>query len=135
WLVGVQAFLLVHIPIMLLAASVGVWLFYIQHQFEHTLWGGAPAWNLHEGALHGSSYYDLPGVLRWFTANIGVHHVHHLCSRIPFYQLPRALQANPELAIIGRLTLFQGLPCVRLALWDEASRKLISFRDLRHQGA
>jgi omega-6 fatty acid desaturase (delta-12 desaturase) len=80
-LVGVGPFLLVHLPIMLLASSIGVWLFYVQHQFEETYWAEAPAWTLHEAALHGSSHYDLPGILRWFTANIGVHHVHHLCSR------------------------------------------------------
>src|SRR5271155_1668106 len=78
----------------------------------------------------GSSHYDLPPVLRWFTANIGVHHVHHLCSRIPFYRLPLTLRRFPELAAIGRLTLGQRLSCVRLVLWDEASHKLISFREL-----
>ena len=135
WLVGVQAFLLVHIPVTLLAASIGVWLFYIQHQFEHTLWDEAPAWSLHEAALHGSSYYDLPGVLRWFTANIGVHHVHHLCSRIPFYRLPCVLRDHPELKAVGRLTLRQSLGCVPLVLWDESDRRLVSFRQLRRSGA
>jgi acyl-lipid omega-6 desaturase (Delta-12 desaturase) len=131
WLVGVKPFLVVHVPIALLAASIGVWLFYVQHQFEHTFWAEAPAWTLHEAALHGSSHYDLPGVLRWFTANIGVHHVHHLCSRIPYYRLPRVLRDHPELRGIGRVTLSQSLGCVRLALWDENSRRLISFQDLR----
>jgi omega-6 fatty acid desaturase (delta-12 desaturase) len=131
WLVGVRPFLLVHVPITLLAASVGVWLFYVQHQFEHTFWDGAPAWSVHEAALHGSSHYDLPAVLRWFTANIGVHHVHHLCSRIPFYRLPRVLRDHPELGAVGRLTLLQSLGCVRLVLWDERDRRLISFRELR----
>ena len=88
WLIGVGPFLLVHLPIMLLAASVGVWLFYVQHQFENTVWAHDEAWNLQEVALHGSSHYALPGLLRWFTANIGVHHIHHLCSRIPCYRLP-----------------------------------------------
>ena len=97
WLVGVRPFLLVQLPITLLAASVGVWLFYVQHQFEETYWAGTPAWSQHEAALHGSSHYDLPGILRWFTANIGVHHVHHLCSRIPYYRLPRVLRDYPEL--------------------------------------
>jgi omega-6 fatty acid desaturase (delta-12 desaturase) len=131
WLVGVQAFLLVHVPITLLAATAGVWLFYIQHQFEHTSWDGAPAWSFHEAALHGSSHYDLPGVLHWFTANIGLHHVHHLCSRIPFYRLQRVLRDHPELKTVGRLTLLQSLGCVRLVLWDERTRRLISFRELR----
>jgi omega-6 fatty acid desaturase (delta-12 desaturase) len=81
WFVGVGPFLLVHLPIVFLAASIGVWLFYVQHQFEDTFWAEDWAWNLHAAALHGSSHYDLPGILRWFTANIGVHHIHHLCSR------------------------------------------------------
>ncbi len=83
WALGVGPFLLVHLPITLLAASIGVWLFYVQHQFEETAWEGARTWNLHETALHGSSHYDLPAVLRWFTANIGVHHVHHLSQPHP----------------------------------------------------
>jgi len=131
WAVGIGPFLLVHLPITLIGASLGVWLFYVQHQFEDTFWAHDKAWNLHEAALRGSSYYDLPVVLRWFTANIGVHHVHHLCSRIPFYRLPLALRHNPDLAKIGRLTLGQSLSCVRLVLWDEAARRLISFRELR----
>jgi omega-6 fatty acid desaturase (delta-12 desaturase) len=131
WLIGIKAFLLVHLPIMLLAASAGVWLFYVQHQFEHTTWADDPNWKLHEAALHGSSHYDLPAVLRWFTANIGVHHVHHLCSRIPYYRLPRALRDHPELHGIGRLTLWQSFGCVRLVLWDESKRRLVSFREAR----
>jgi omega-6 fatty acid desaturase (delta-12 desaturase) len=131
WLIGVVPFLLVHLPIMLLGASVGVWLFYVQHQFEHTYWTHNEDWNLQDAALRGSSYYDLPGVLRWFSANIGVHHVHHLCSRIPFYRLPAALRHYPELAESGRLTLVQSFSCVRLVLWDEARRRLISFRELQ----
>jgi acyl-lipid omega-6 desaturase (Delta-12 desaturase) len=131
--IGVKAFLLVHLPIMLLAASAGVWLFYVQHQFEDTSWSENQNWTFHEAALHGSSHYDLPPVLRWFTANIGIHHVHHLCSRIPYYRLPRALRDHPELSQIGRLTLLQSLWCVRLVLWDEERRKLVSFRELRRQ--
>src|SRR5256886_8111163 len=130
WFVGIGPFLLVHLPIMLLAASIGVWLFYVQHQFEDTFWASERGWNLQEAALHGSSHYDLPGILRWFTANIGVHHVHHLCSRIPFYRLPQVLRNHPELKGIGRLTLLQSLGCVRLVLWDESRRRLISFREL-----
>ena len=73
----------------------------------------------------------MPGILRWFTANIGVHHVHHLCSRIPYYRLPRVLREYPELGDIGRLTLWQSIKCVRLVLWDESRKKLISFREMR----
>ena len=130
WFVGVGAFLQVHLPIMLLAASAGVWLFYVQHQFENTFWSEEHGWNVRTAALHGSSHYHLPGILRWFTANIGVHHVHHLNSRIPFYRLPDVLRENPELIAMGRLTLFQSLRCVRLVLWDEGMRRLISFHEL-----
>jgi len=135
WLIGIGPFLLVHLPIMLLAATMGVWLFYVQHQFEHTLWADNESWDLHEVALHGSSHYVLPGVLRWFTANIGIHHVHHLCSRIPYYRLPRVLDENPELDRISRLTLWQSIKCVRLVLWDERAKRLISFRDMRRRTA
>ncbi len=131
WVVGVGPFLLVHLPITLLAASIGVWLFYVQHQFEETAWEEGRKWSLHETALHGSSHYDLPAVLRWFTANIGVHHVHHLCSRIPFYRLGQVLRDNPELQGVSRLTLAESLGCVRLALWDEFERRLVSFREVR----
>jgi omega-6 fatty acid desaturase (delta-12 desaturase) len=131
WAIGYGPLLLVQLPVMLISASLGVWLFYVQHQFEDTFWAADKTWNLHEAALRGSSHYDLPIVLRWFTANIGVHHVHHLCSRIPFYRLPLALRRHPELANIGRLTLVQSILCVRLVLWDEAARRLISFRELR----
>jgi omega-6 fatty acid desaturase (delta-12 desaturase) len=116
---------------LLLAASVGVWMFYVQHQFEHTTWANDREWNLHDAALHGSSYYDLPAFLRWFTANIGVHHVHHLNSRIPYYRLPRVLRDHPELRTVGRLTLWQSFRCVRLVLWDETQRRLVSFREVR----
>jgi acyl-lipid omega-6 desaturase (Delta-12 desaturase) len=130
WLVGIGPFLLVHLPIMLLAASMGVWLFYVQHQFEDVVWMRDDGWVQHEAALAGSSYYDLPGVLRWFTANIGIHHVHHLNSRIPYYRLPQVLRDHPELKKVGRLTLLESLRAVRLTLWCESRRKLVSFADL-----
>ena len=130
-LIGLGPFLLVQLPITLLAGSIGVWLFYVQHQFEDTFWAHDKGWNFHEAALHGSSYYDLPSIPRWFTANIGVHHVHHLCSRIPYYRLPQVLRDHPELAAVGRITLFQSLRCVRTVLWDERRQQLISFREMR----
>jgi omega-6 fatty acid desaturase (delta-12 desaturase) len=135
WLVGVVPFLLVHLPVMLLAASVGVWLFYVQHQFEATAWAHDRAWNLQEAALHGSSHYDLPGILRWFTANIGVHHIHHLCSRIPYYRLPLVLRDYPDLSSVGRITLVQSFRCVRLVLWDEGQQRLVSFHEVRQRYA
>jgi omega-6 fatty acid desaturase (delta-12 desaturase) len=131
WTFGLGAFLLVQVPVMLIGASLGVWLFYVQHQFEDTSWDRNGAWNVHDAALYGSSHYDLPIVLRWFTANIGMHHVHHLCSRIPFYRLPLILRRHPELADIGRLTLLQSFSCVRLVLWDERARRLVTFRELQ----
>lgn len=132
-LIGVGPFLLVHLPIALLAGSAGVWLFYVQHQFEETFWAHHGEWSFYEAALRGSSFYDLPTILRWFTANIGVHHVHHLCSRIPYYRLPQTLQDNPDLRRVGRLTLLHSFRCVRLALWDESRNRLVSFRDARTQ--
>jgi omega-6 fatty acid desaturase (delta-12 desaturase) len=134
WLIGVGPFLLVHLPIMMLAGSVGVWLFYVQHQFEGTYWAHEGEWTYQDAALHGSSHYDLPAVLRWFTANIGVHHVHHLCARIPYYRLSRALKDHPELIGISRLTLLESFRCVRLTLWDEGRRRLVSFREARVAG-
>jgi omega-6 fatty acid desaturase (delta-12 desaturase) len=131
WLVGVGPFLLVQLPTTVFAGSIGVWLFYVQHQFEDTSWDHEEDWNFRGAALHGSSHYDLPSVLRWFTANIGVHHVHHLCSRIPYYRLPRVLREYPQLAAVGRLTLFQSLRCIHMVLWDEKRRRLISFREMR----
>jgi omega-6 fatty acid desaturase (delta-12 desaturase) len=128
-LVGFGPFLLIHLPITVLAASIGVWLFFVQHQLEDTSWSHDEVWNFHEAALHGSSHYDLPGVLRWFTANIGVHHIHHLCSRIPCYRLPDVLRDHPQLAAVGRITLLQSLRCVRMALWDEKEQRLISFEE------
>jgi omega-6 fatty acid desaturase (delta-12 desaturase) len=131
WLVGLVPFLLVQLPITLIASTIGVWLFYVQHQFEGVLWARDQQWSFHEAALHSSSHYALPGVLRWFTANIGIHHVHHLSSRIPFYRLPEVLRDRPELGQLGRLTLTESLKAVRLVLWDENKRRLVSFKEAR----
>jgi omega-6 fatty acid desaturase (delta-12 desaturase) len=131
WLVGIGPFLLVQGPITVLAAAAGVWLFYVQHQFEQTVWAEDNDWSLHEAALHGSTHYDLPALLRWFTVNIGVHHVHHLCCRIPSYRLGRVLRDHPELRNVSRLNLIESLGCFRLALWDETQRRLVSFREAR----
>jgi len=129
--VGTRDFLLVQVPVTLLAGSTGVWLFYVQHQFADTYWARQGGWSLHAGALQGATHYDLPLVLRWITANIGVHHVHHLASRIPSYRLPEVLADHPELRDVGRLTLRQSLGCFRLGLWNEESRRLVGFRAAR----
>jgi len=130
WLVGARAFVLVQAPLVVVSASIAVWFFYVQHQFEDTLWAHDDEWRFHEAALLCSSHYELPSALAWFTGNIGVHHVHHLCSRIPFYRLPEVLRDHPRLASLGRLTLPQSLRCATLALWDEEQKRLISFREL-----
>lgn len=131
WFGGWQALVLIFLPTSILAASLGVWLFYVQHQFEETNWQHEPEWDLHDAALAGSSHYVLPPVLRWFTGNIGIHHVHHLYSRIPFYRLTDVLRDHPELAEAQRLTLWESLKSARLHLWDEGQQKLLSFRQAR----
>jgi omega-6 fatty acid desaturase (delta-12 desaturase) len=131
WLVGVSSFLLVHLPIVLLASSIGVWLFYVQHQFEETVWAESSTWKFPTAALHGSSYYVLPSGLQWMTANIGIHHVHHLYSGIPYYRLPDVLNDYPDLKQFGRITLLESLQCIRLRLWDEGTQRLVSFREAR----
>ena len=128
---GIVPVLLVYVPVVMLAASVGVWLFFVQHQFEDTYWERDDVWEFHDAAFHGSSHYDLPPVARWFTANIGIHHVHHLCSRIPFYRLGQVMRDQPALRAAGRLTLVESFKCVGLSLWDDAGRKLISFSEAR----
>ena len=131
WAMGPKLFLLVHLPITLVAATLGVWLFYVQHQFEHTRWDAGEDWSFHPAALHGSSHYVLPAALRWLSANVGVHHVHHLAGRIPFYRLPEVLREVPALASMSRVTLRESFRTVRLALWDEKKRRLVSFAEAR----
>lgn len=131
--VGLTTFLIVHLPIVVLAATMGVWVFYVQHQFEATTWDGTTDWSQPEAALSGSSHYHLPLPLRWFSANIGVHHVHHLSSGIPFYRLPEVLRTYPELSEVGRLTLWRSFVCVRLALWDEEKRGSCRFARRGHR--
>ena len=131
WLVGWKVFLLIQLPVTLIAATAGVWLFFVQHQFEETSWERLPEWQRQHAALHGSSHYDLPQPLRWFTGNIGIHHVHHLSARIPFYRLGRVLRDHPELRDINRMTLLDSLKTIPLALWDETQSRMISFREFR----
>ncbi|MEZ5873256.1 MAG: fatty acid desaturase [Nitratireductor sp.] len=128
WLIGPGTFLLLFLPVTLIAASIGVWLFFVQHQFEDTVWHAAGEWDRREAALHGSSHYDLPPVLRWMTANIGIHHVHHLASGIPYYSLGTVLNDYPELRDVSRLTLGESLSCINLALWDARLGKMVTFR-------
>ena len=131
WMMGWQAFLMVQLPVTILAATVGVWLFYVQHQFDETLWQSDDDWQREHAALHGSSYYDLPQPLMWLTGNIGIHHVHHISSQIPFHVLPKVVKDYPELKEIGRLTLWDSIKCIPLTLWDEERKILVSFRQRR----
>ena len=124
---GLMPILLIFLPSTLLAATAGVWLFYVQHQFETTHWEPEEGWQLHDAALHGSSHYVLPLWLQWLSANIGIHHVHHVHSRIPFYRLPEVLRDHAELANGNRMTIRESLHNARLHLWDEKTKRLLSF--------
>jgi omega-6 fatty acid desaturase (delta-12 desaturase) len=124
--------MLAYLPVVLLAASIGIWLFYMQHQFEHAYWASAPNWDFHEAALKGSSFYDLPVVLHWLTGYIGFHHIHHICTKIPNYRLRDCFNQNPEFRDARRLTFLDSLQCLRLALWDEERQLLVSFRSMSH---
>ncbi len=129
-LVGPIEMLKLQLPIVLLAASAGIWLFHVQHQFEESYWQRDGRWSFYQAALQGSSYYCLPRVLQWLTASIGLHHIHHLCSRIPNYRLQECLDDNPELRQARRVTLVESLRCARLSLWNEDTGRMIRFRDL-----
>jgi omega-6 fatty acid desaturase (delta-12 desaturase) len=128
--VGTRSFLLGYLPMILLASSMGVWLFYIQHQFVDTYWAAEADWDFHTAALQGSSFYDLPGLLHWLTGYIGFHHIHHLSSKVPNYHLRACFEQNPEFReAVKRVTLLDSLRCPRLALWDEEQHALVPFRD------
>lgn len=131
WLIGWRDFLIVWAPSALLAGSVGIWLFYVQHQFEDAYWQSGDEWNYADAALRGSSHLKLPRVLQFFTGNIGLHHVHHLNARIPNYNLRRAHAASPVFATVPTLSLWDGLRAVRFKLWDERAGQLVTFAQAR----
>jgi omega-6 fatty acid desaturase (delta-12 desaturase) len=131
WLIGWRDYLLVWAPPALLAGSAGIWLFYVQHQFEDAYWERADGWSYADAALRGSSYLKLPKPLQFFTGNIGLHHVHHLSARIPNYNLQRAHDENAIFHDVPTLSLWDGLHAVRLKLWDERSGRLVSFAQAR----
>jgi acyl-lipid omega-6 desaturase (Delta-12 desaturase) len=124
---GVWNLLFVAVPVIHIAAAVGGWLFYVQHQFDATHWNRPPDWDVQVAAVYGSSYYVLPPVLNWFTGNIGLHHIHHLNSMIPNYRLMDCLRASPDLQSLNRLTLWQSFKCVRYKLWCEDRKMLVDF--------
>ena len=127
YFVGLSTLAIVYLPILIITAWVGGWLFYIQHQFEDTYWENNENWNINEAGLAGSSYYALPKVFQWFTGNIGLHHIHHLCLKIPNYKLQECMDAYPELENINRLTFKQSLASINMKLWDEDQKKLVSL--------
>lgn len=116
-----------YLPVVALTALIGGWLFYIQHQFEDAHWEKGKDWDYHEAAVMGSSYYDLPKVLQWFTGNIGLHHIHHLNAKIPNYRLQECLETHGVLKDLNRVTFWQSLRYARLALWDEEKKKMVTF--------
>jgi omega-6 fatty acid desaturase (delta-12 desaturase) len=131
WQIGWGDFLLVWAPAALLAGAAGIWLFYVQHQFEHTYWQRSGGWSYTDAALRGSSYLKLPRPLQFITGNIGLHHVHHMSARIPNYNLQRAHDENPIFHEVPTLSLWDGLRAVRLKLWDERSGRLVTFAQAR----
>jgi omega-6 fatty acid desaturase (delta-12 desaturase) len=128
--IGMRTFLIIQLPITAMAASAGVWLFYVQHQFEGVYWTRHADWEPMRAALAGSSYYRLPALLRWFTGNIGLHFIHHIMPRIPNYKLQPCYDAIAGLQTVKPISLRASLRFVRLNLWDEGRRQLVSFRSL-----
>jgi omega-6 fatty acid desaturase (delta-12 desaturase) len=135
WLIGPGDFLLVQAPTLMLAGAAGIWLFYVQHQFEDAYWEDTGNWSYADAALRGSSYLKLPKVLQFFSGNIGLHHVHHLNARIPNYNLQRAHDQNEIFHAVPMLTLRDGLRAVNLKLWDEDRRRLVTFAQARTAAA
>jgi acyl-lipid omega-6 desaturase (Delta-12 desaturase) len=131
WVIGFKAYLLIQMPVMALAGSVGLWLFYVQHQFEDVFWARRGDWDYATAALRGSSFYKLPTILQWFTGSIGFHHIHHLNPRIPNYNLARCQQAVPLFQTVKPITLFASFKSLTFRLWDEQSQKLVGYRSLR----
>jgi omega-6 fatty acid desaturase (delta-12 desaturase) len=132
WAIGWKAFLLIQLPVLYIASVHGLWLFYVQHQYENVVWARAGDWNYKDIALEGSSYFKLPKLLQWFTGNIGFHHIHHLSPRIPNYKLPLCFKENTIFQEVKPVTFFSSLRSLKLRLWDEKSQKLVGFKVLRY---
>jgi omega-6 fatty acid desaturase (delta-12 desaturase) len=128
---GFPAFVVLQLLVLMVAGAAGVWLFYLQHQFEDAYWERGEDWDYAAAALRGSSFFQLPRVLQWFSGNIGFHHVHHLSPRIPNYNLERCHNSDPMFHSVKPMTLFASLRSLGLRLWDESSKKLIGWRQLR----
>jgi len=133
--IGVRTYLMIQLPIMLIAGTIGVWLFYVQHHYEGVYWARHQDWDPMRAALEGSSYYKLPGMLQWVTGNIGLHHIHHLRPRIPNYNLQQCYDDMPVMQAVEPLTIRRSLKSLRMNLWDEKEHKLVSFRSMRTRPA
>jgi acyl-lipid omega-6 desaturase (Delta-12 desaturase) len=132
WIFGLIPYLVIQLTAMMVAGGVGVWMFYVQHQFEDVYWERGENWDFTAAALQGSSFYKLPRILQWFSGNIGFHHIHHLSPRIPNYNLQRCHEADPLFQRVKPITLTSSLKSFNLRLWDEKLKKLVGFRHLRN---
>jgi len=132
WVFGFKAYLLIQLIALMTAGGAGVWLFYVQHQFEGVYWDRTEDWSFTAAALQGSSFYKLPRVLQWFSGNIGFHHIHHLSPRIPNYNLERCHRADPLFQTVKPITFFSSFKSFTFRLWDEKRRKLVGYRHLRN---
>ena len=133
WIFGWRTYLLLQVIITMVSGAAGVWLFYVQHQFEDAYWERRGEWDYTLAALQGSSFYKLPAILRWFSGNIGFHHIHHLSPRIPNYNLERCHESHPLFKSVKPLTLRSSLRSLAFRLWDEPRRRLVGFRHLRER--
>ncbi len=133
WLLGWQTVLAVQLPVLALASAAGIWLFYVQHNFEGSWWERQQDWDFYKAGLLGSSYYKLPAVLNWFSGNIGYHHLHHLSPRIPNYYLPKAHKDHPLFQQVRPLTFLRSLKSLSYRLWDENRKMLVGFNVLRNK--
>ncbi len=131
WAIGWQAFLMIQGPIFLISGSLGIWLFYVQHQFEHSYFENEDEWSYVKAAVDGSSYYKLPMLLQWITGNIGFHHVHHLSPKVPNYNLENAHNASVPLQKATTITIGHSLKSLGFHLWDEHKKTFIGFKDLK----
>ncbi len=131
WTIGIEAYVVMQMPVIFIGSIFGMWLFYVQHQFQNVYWARAVDWDFFRAAMEGSSYYKLQPVLRWLSGNIGFHHIHHLRSKIPNYNLKPCYDNIAELRDILPLTLFSSFKCMTLHLWDEENKELVSFASVR----
>lgn len=131
WLFGLKAYIILQLTVLMVAGSAGVWLFYVQHQFEGVYWERGENWDYATAALKGSSFYKLPKVLQWFSGNIGFHHIHHLSPRIPNYHLEKCHEAEPLFQTVKPITFFASFKSFTFRLWDEQRRRLVGYRHLR----